>query len=568
MPHAKGHPLFKHNSFRIRLALWFGGLSLFTLLSVGIYAGWLTATQIKVTAGEAVHANAMAAAELLGANLYEREMDIALVSQAPHFVRGDLSDPDVLSSLDRRLDMRNEFAWLGVVDAEGTVIQATNNMLVGQSVAQRPWFIAGLQGVYSGDVHEALLLAKLLPNPHADEPLRFIDFAAPIHNREGKLVGVVAAHAHWNWVTETVQAVANRREHASDSEVLIVSSTGNVLYPQALAGVSRLPDNLPHNKHYSIVTWDDGRDYLTSQVTVDARSNSNFGWRIVVRQPLENALAPIYAMYSRFFILALIAVLLFSLLAWRLAQTISKPIEQLAAAARCIKLNTSAPRYPTDTSLSEVAQLSSAMQSMTESLLTRERELELLNQTLEQQVLQRTEALAAANKLLEHLATIDPLTGTNNRRRFDEKLEDCARMGKRTGRGFSILLLDADHFKKVNDNYGHPVGDAVLQQIATLIANNTRTTDFVARYGGEEFVVILPDAPSETEVRTVAEKIRTAIESAPFPSVGHMTMSIGSSTWHPNDSSTTQVIQRADEALYTAKASGRNRVVAYGQQGK
>ena len=112
----------------------------------------------------------------------------------------------------------------------------------------------------------------------------------------------------------------------------------------------------------------------------------------------------------------------------------------LAAAARSIKLHTTAPRYPTGTNLREVAQLSNAMQSMTESLLTRERELELLNQTLEQQVLQRTEALAAANKLLEHLATIDPLTGTNNRRRFDEKLEDCARMGKRTGRGFSILL--------------------------------------------------------------------------------------------------------------------------------
>lgn len=555
--------MFKHSSFRVRLALWFGGLSLFTLLSVGIYAGWITANQMKINAGEAVHAQAVAAAELLGANLREREIEIVLLSQAPHFVRGDLTSPDILASLDRRRTLRSEFAWLGVADAAGNVIQASNNMLVGQSVAQRPWFIAGLKNVYSGDVHEALLLAKLLPNPHADEPLRFIDFAAPIRSSDGKIVGVVAAHAHWNWVTNTVQAVINRRETDSDAQILIVSNSGNVLYPQALAGMSQLPPNLPLNNTYSIATWDDGRTYITSQVLVNADSPTNFGWRIVVRQSLENALIPVYNMYAQLLVLAFIAVILFALLAWRLAQSVSKPIEQLAAAARCIKHHTGVPQYPGDTSLSEVAQLSNAMQSMTDSLLTRERELELLNQTLEQQVLQRTEALAAANKQLEHLATTDPLTGINNRRRFDETLATYIQMGKRTGNGFSILLLDADHFKKVNDNYGHPVGDAVLQQIAGLIMQNTRTTDFVARYGGEEFVVILPNAPSATEVMTVAEKIRSAIESASFPEVGQMTMSIGSSHWHAEETNADDVIQRADEALYNAKASGRNRVVTH-----
>ncbi len=543
--------------------MWFGGLSLFTLLSVGIYAGWLTTAQIKVNAGESVYANAMAAAELLGANLHEREMELLILSQAPHFVRGDLTSPDIFASLERRRILRSEFAWLGVADATGKIIQASNNMLVNESVAQRPWFIAGLNDVYSGDVHEALLLAKLLPNSASNEPLRFIDFAAPIRNKQGQTIGVVAAHAHWSWVTETVQRVASHPERDSSSETLIVSKTGDVLYPEALAGVSRLPDNLPNHKSYSIVTWDDGHQYLTSQVLVDAYSATNFGWRIVVRQPLDKALAPVYAAYWHFLILTLIATILFSLLAWRLAQSVSKPIEQLAAAARAIKSHTATPNYPTSTNLREVAQLSSAMQSMTDSLLARERELELLNQTLEQQVLQRTEALVVANRKLEYLATTDPLTGVNNRRQFDEKLRDCIRMGQRTGHGFSILLLDADHFKKVNDNYGHLVGDAVLKHIARLIADNIRVTDFVARYGGEEFVVILPNAPSASAVGTVAEKIRSAIESASFPEVGHMTVSIGSSDWLEGEVGATGVIQRADEALYMAKASGRNRVVVF-----
>jgi nitrogen fixation/metabolism regulation signal transduction histidine kinase len=94
---------------------------------------------------------------------------------------------------------------------------------------------------------------------------------------------------------------------------------------------------------------------------VNADSPTNFGWRIVVRQSLENALIPVYDMYARLLVLAFIAVIVFALLAWRLAQSVSKPIEQLAAAAHCIKHNTSAPQYPSDTSLSEVAQLSNGL---------------------------------------------------------------------------------------------------------------------------------------------------------------------------------------------------------------
>lgn len=543
--------------------MWFGGLSLLTLLSVGIYASWLTTAQIKVTAGESVYADATAAAELLSANLRERELEVVLLSQAPHFVTGDFAHPDVLASLERRRTLRSEFAWLGVVDASGKVIQASSHLLVNQSVIQRPWFIAGLKGVYVGDVHEALLLAKLLPESGRQEPLRFVDFAAPIRNKQGQVLGVVAVHAHWRWVTETVQRVVNRHDQESGFEILIISKTGHILYPQALAGGSRMPENVNNNQRYTISTWGDDRQYLTSQVLVDTGLATNLGWRIVVRQPLEKALIPVYATYWRFLLLAFIAMLLFSLLAWRLALSVSKPIEQLAAAARSIGQHATTPSYPTGTHLCEVAQLSHAMQSMTDSLLTRERELELLNQTLEQQVLQRTEALALANQQLEHLATTDPLTGVHNRRRFDEKITHCIQMGLRTGQGFSLLLLDADHFKKVNDVYGHPTGDAVLQQIAGLIAGNIRTTDFVARYGGEEFAVILPHASQSSGVGGVAEKIRHAIETATFADVGRMTLSIGISTWLCTEDSAVEVIKRADEALYRAKASGRNCVVSF-----
>lgn len=551
-------------SFRGRLALWFAGLSLLTLLIVGLYVGRLATRQMAVTAGESIHTTAAAAADLLGANLRERQLEIALLSQSPQFTHGDLANPDILVSLEQRKKFEAEFAWLGVADVDGKVVQGINGMLRGQSVAKRPWFIAGLQGVYTGDVHEALLLAKLLPNQASGEPLRFIDFAAPILNREGKVVGVLGAHGHWSWVTDAVKAAAQRLGTDSGSEILIVDKHGAVLYPQGLLDNLRMPNAMPTDQRYATVAWGDGRDYLTSQVAVDAHTPINLGWQIVVRQPLETALQPIYTLRLRLATLGIAAIVIFTLVALRLARNVSQPIEQLAAAARQIERREGSAQYPTNTRVREIAQLSQSMQSMTESLLQRERDLETLNQTLEQQVLQRTAALAAANSQLEQLATRDALTGLYNRRRFDEKLADCVQTGKRVGRGFCILLLDADHFKRVNDSFGHGAGDAVLQQLARLLIEHTRTTDFVARYGGEEFVVLLPETPHQDEALTVAEKIRSAVEITAFPLMGRLTVSIGISVWSPKDSTSAEVFKRADEALYLAKSCGRNQVVVSG----
>lgn len=554
-------------SFRGRLALWFGGLSLLTLLSVGLYVGRLATQQIAVTAGESVHATALAAANLLAANLRERELEIALLSQEAPFVRGDLLHPDILSSLELRKKSRSEFAWLGVADANGKVIQASGGMLQGLSVGKRPWFTAALQGVYTGDVHEAVLLAKLLPSQASGEPLRFIDFAAPIKNKDGLVIGVIGAHGHWRWVTDTVQAAVDRMGSESGLEILIVDKKAAVLYPQRLMGLGGLPDGMPTQQQpYANTAWDDGREYLTSQVAVDARTQNDLGWRIVVRQPLKTALQPLYTLRTRLLVLGLFATLVFALVALRLARSVSQPIEQLASAARQIERREAAPQYPQATGVREVAQLSQSMQSMTESLLQREHELEALNQTLEQQVQQRTAALEEANRQLEQLATRDALTGLYNRRSFDEKLKDCVHTSKRSGRSFALLVLDADHFKRINDTHGHSTGDAVLQRLAGLLTEHMRSTDFVARYGGEEFVVLLPETHHALEATTVAEKVRLAVEQAIFPGVGHITVSIGIGLWDPGSPGSKDLFHRADEALYQAKSAGRNRVVVYAPQ--
>lgn len=159
---------------------------------------------------------------------------------------------------------------------------------------------------------------------------------------------------------------------------------------------------------------------------------------------------------------------------------------------------------------------------------------------------------------LRAMAARDPLTQLLNRRGLLEGLE--AHFRSRTAGPAHLLIADIDHFKHINDTYGHQVGDDVLRQLAQVLQGCTRSTDFVARYGGEEFVVLLPEAHEQAEGQLVAEKIRKAVEDTPFAEVGRVTVSVGHSVSHASDAAGKAVVARADEALYNAKGSGRNRV--------
>ncbi len=161
----------------------------------------------------------------------------------------------------------------------------------------------------------------------------------------------------------------------------------------------------------------------------------------------------------------------------------------------------------------------------------------------------------------------DGLTGLYNHRHFQEML--CKEIGEalRYGRPLALLLFDVDFFKKVNDGYGHPAGDAVLKQIAHHVAQTVRTSDLVARYGGEEFAIILPETDSRDAV-VLAERIRRGIETLEID-VGsqqprlRVTVSLGLSGLKPGASEHAQgeMIEAADKALYAAKRGGRNRLV-------
>ena len=167
--------------------------------------------------------------------------------------------------------------------------------------------------------------------------------------------------------------------------------------------------------------------------------------------------------------------------------------------------------------------------------------------------------LKIMNAKLEKMATVDTLTGAYNRRKFDDDLNSIIENREKHGNGFSLIFLDIDRFKTINDCFGHKTGDRVLQDISRLIMENIRVTDGLFRWGGEEFILILAEADLES-AKNVAEKIRNIIQYHDFGIGQKLTISLGVGEYKPGEN-IDQIIVRVDNALLKAKSKGRNRVV-------
>lgn len=161
---------------------------------------------------------------------------------------------------------------------------------------------------------------------------------------------------------------------------------------------------------------------------------------------------------------------------------------------------------------------------------------------------------------LNNLATMDGLTQVANRFQFDKVLNHSIALAERYGRALTILLIDIDFFKKVNDSFGHLVGDEVLKKMAQILTNNIRKSDMIARWGGEEFVILLPDSDLISATK-IAESLRHKVEESDFSPMDKITCSIGVARWNEGETPD-QLLHRVDEKLYHAKEEGRNRVVS------
>jgi PAS domain S-box-containing protein len=276
------------------------------------------------------------------------------------------------------------------------VLASNNNLLIGANVSARPWFREGLRGGFVGDVHEALLLAKLLP-PQAGEPRRFVDVAFPFADAAGKVQGVLGAHLSWSWAREIERSVLGSVARQTPAETLILSRSGLVLL-----GPPDLMDkklDLPSFRHatptrqgdYVIERWPDGREYLVGvQKGTGYAEYPGLGWVVLVREPLDDAYRPVRALRTQVLWGGIALALAFSLVGAWVARRITRPLAQLASSAGEISEGGAFRIQAGQGGYEEVRALSRSLNALVDDLDERRRQLQHLNGSLEQVVEART----------------------------------------------------------------------------------------------------------------------------------------------------------------------------------
>ncbi|MFP3344346.1 GGDEF domain-containing protein [Halomonas sp. SIMBA_159] len=454
-----------------------------------------------------------------------------------------------LEHLQRNYDV---VSWIGVTDASGTVVASTGGILEGSSIAQRPVFIEGQHGLWVGDVHDAVMLSQLLPNP-TGEPIQFVDIAAPLHNQRGEFTGVLAVHLSWEWATQVKNSMFSPKLREQQTDLLLLSSQGTVIIgPAELLGQplefihSSLGSTIPE---WSIETWPDGQRYVTGV----ARSQGvgdfpGLGWIAVSRQPVITAFAPVERLYEIILGTGLLVALMFSIFGWIVASRLIAPLTRLARAADNIQAATNRSAMTLETGSPELKRLSTSMRDMVERLID------------QRQTISR----------LEDLANTDPLTGLPNRAFLTQYLQHTLPEAERQQQSVIVLLFDLDGFKRVNDELGHHAGDLLLIEVTQRLKSTLRSGDVVARLGGDEFVMVLksPDESSAALATEVSQRLLQRIASPvvlPGNQQAQVGCSLGAAWWPQHGHDIEQVMQLADIALYKAKSKGKHRLVIYGE---
>ncbi|WP_160035365.1 diguanylate cyclase domain-containing protein [Paenibacillus sp. An7] len=446
------------------------------------------------------------------------------------------------------------FSWVGFMDDQGEVLAATDGILVGTNIAERPVFKEGVKGKFIGDVHEAVLLSKLLPNP-TGEPLQFVDISIPVQSKSGTTIGVLAAHLSWEWSKEVRRTILEpQKDHIKDLELFIISKADStvLLGPKNMVGeklnISSVAKSQKGENDWEVEEWPNGKSYLTGYAYGDGYLNyEGLGWTVLVRQPTDVAFSSMSQMMNSFILIGIIASIIFATIGWFLAETISRPIRGITSAANQLRSgnNVTIPEYKR---FAEIHSLSTSLRSLVESL-------------------SRSESALGDMKLL---AEQDQLTGLPNRIALERYLEETIEHLDIPFETLSFMYIDLDGFKKVNDTLGHQVGDLLLQKVAQRLLTVTKPGNITVRLGGDEFLLILrsPQADSYQESLDLAEEIITLMNKPFIVDFNHVSIgcSIGVAFYPLHDPNIGNIIRIADECLYRSKQSGRNRVTFYEEQ--
>ena len=553
---------------RVQLALIVGALCLVVVLFTSFTAAQVAREQGVAQAEISLSAVAGGLAERLDNRMFERFREIRNIAGfAPVRSMWEGDPATIRSVLDQIQSSFPDYAWIGFAKLDGTVVAATKGMLEGMSVAERPWFIAGQKQASALDLHDAKLLSELMGSSPDGQPFRFVDVAVPVRNAEGTVIGVLGAHLSWAFAQATKRAILVNLPPTRQIDIWILNSAGQVINGPDFGSTPFTPEQLDDLKGGATLHDGEAGRFVSAAATKGYLDYPGLGWITVAVRPEAAALANSEALEGAIIRVGMVVAAAGAMVLAVVAGFLLRPLSTLAAEVDRIGRD----QHTTVTRIGgshDLVQLSSAIRALLRRLGLAENETEAARKAAADAALrmeENTRRLDHDINTLRQLADSDPLTGLLNRRAFNAFAQDGFQHFARYKRGLSMFIIDIDHFKRVNDTFGHQAGDEVIRAIGAKISGAIRTTDKAARFGGEEFVVMLREV-DPAMAHKLAERIRCSIGETPVLHAGspiHVTVSIGMAVITPTDRDIDDVIERADRALYRAKAKGRNRVVAY-----
>ena len=282
------------NRLNLKMALLIGILSFFISLGIGEYSNIVTTKQLETNSGESMMKLSKNIANTLDREMLERYREIKFAATLYPLNSKKSTKIERRNFIEKIKNNYDHHEWIGFALPDGTVDVGTKGYLEGKNAKARPWHPGGLKGPYIGDVHDALLLAKLLPNT-TGESIYFSDIAFPVKNSKGETLAVLCTHLTWQWTRDIIRSI--EKEHNID--IFLLSKDGLVLVgPQnserkEIANISQnISTYLEKEKQpsFALIDWKEGETYLTAQaISKGFKEYKGFNWQIIVRQPVKDA---------------------------------------------------------------------------------------------------------------------------------------------------------------------------------------------------------------------------------------------------------------------------------------
>jgi len=477
------------------------------------------------------------AAEPLRGLLAAGQAELEALAEEPRLAQR--RDRDLAQPLARAVGGSKHFAGLAVLAPDGSLRHA-----IGSTQGMDPEVLARL-AVPQTDGPIARSADQRYPGPVIAVPLT--GGGRPL----GTLVGAFRPSAF--------QALLVAAQPDEISSLYVISGEGRVIAgsePPAESRLERLPAAaLPEGDRSGVRRY---RNAQGHHVIGSATPLGFFDWYLAIEAPFSAAFAPVLSVVTRIFACDLLLILIFGAGAYRLTATAVRPLEMLSDGARRIAEGQFDLEIPEPDSHDEVGLLSRTFNDMVRQLRRKQNEIHTAHQKLRD----RNTELERANEVLSQLSITDGLTKLHNHRFFQDHLTREIKRVSRARESLSMLLIDIDDFKQLNDQRGHAAGDELLAGMARVLVNTVRETDLLARYGGEEFVVLCSDTDRDGAYQ-LAEKVRCAIAESSFIVDDSMrptrvTVSIGAAQFKGDRR---KFFEASDRALYRAKAAGKDCVV-------